>query len=195
MESLLSPDDAQFELGQMLGSRRAFGTVAGRCSAADAACLRRMRDEKLYLSRANSWEEFCPQFLGLSKTQANRIIRYLDEFGAGYFELAQLTRITPDEFRALAPVVKDRSLHAGGEVIALLPENTDKIAAALEALRGQKPQAAHPFSALEKRCQSLASEFSRTAAKEKERLHRQQLAALVRRTIAALGRIELTLDV
>jgi hypothetical protein len=53
MQTLISADDAHFELGQMVGSRRAFGTVAGRCSAADAACLRRIRDEKLYLTRSN----------------------------------------------------------------------------------------------------------------------------------------------
>ncbi|MEI9973468.1 MAG: hypothetical protein WDO73_16330 [Ignavibacteriota bacterium] len=45
----------EFELGVMLGSRRAFAAVSGRCSAADAECLRRLRDQKLYLSRAASW--------------------------------------------------------------------------------------------------------------------------------------------
>jgi hypothetical protein len=69
-------DAGEFALGVMLGSRKAFAAVAGRCSAADAECLRRVRDRKLYLSRAGTWEEFCPQFLGLSKTHANRIIRY-----------------------------------------------------------------------------------------------------------------------
>ena len=71
-----SADD--FELGMMLGSRRAFASVAGRCSAADAECLRRVREKKLYASRAATWDEFCPKFLGLSKAQANRLIRYLE---------------------------------------------------------------------------------------------------------------------
>jgi hypothetical protein len=78
-------DAGEFELGIILGSRIAFASVAGRCSAADAECMRRMRDEKLYLHRAPTWEEFCPQYLGLSKAQANRVIRYLGEFGPDYF--------------------------------------------------------------------------------------------------------------
>ena len=45
------PDEQQvLELGIMLGQRRAFGMVAGRCSAAQAECLRKIRDEKTYLN-------------------------------------------------------------------------------------------------------------------------------------------------
>jgi hypothetical protein len=105
-----------------------------------------------------------------------------------------LTRITPDEFRALAPVVQDQALHARGEVIALLPENTEKIAAALESLRERRPPAPHPFAALEARCRRLSAEFSRLAAKQIESPNRLELAALLRSTIRTLGRIELTLD-
>jgi len=35
-----------FELGIMLGTRKAFASVAGRCSAADAECLRRLREKR-----------------------------------------------------------------------------------------------------------------------------------------------------
>ena len=115
-------DSGDFELGVMLGSRRAFSSVAGRCSAADAECIRRIRDERLYLRRAANWEEFCPEYLGLSKTHANRLIRYLEEFGPDYFELAQLTRVTPEQFRAIAPAVREKNIHVNGEAIALIPE-------------------------------------------------------------------------
>jgi len=123
----------------MLGSRQAFVSVAGRCSAADAECIRRIRDKRLYLSRAASWEEFCPQYLGLGKTHANRIVRYLEEFRPDYFELAQLTRVTTAEFRAIAPAIRDQSIHLGGEAIALIPENSDRIAAAVAELRRPAP--------------------------------------------------------
>ena len=69
---LPAADAGEFTLGVMLGSRKAFAAVAGRCSAADAECLRRIRDRKLYLSRAATWEEFCPEYLGLSKTHVRR---------------------------------------------------------------------------------------------------------------------------
>jgi hypothetical protein len=127
--------EVDFELGMMLGSRRAFASVAGRCSAADAECLRRVREKKLYLSRAATWDEFCPKFLGLSKAQANRLIRYLEEFGPDYFELAQLTRVTPEQFRAIAPAIREKNIHLNGEAIALTPENSDRIAAAVAELR------------------------------------------------------------
>ena len=40
-QTMLPADDAgEFTLGMMLGNRRAFAAVAGRCSAADAECLR-----------------------------------------------------------------------------------------------------------------------------------------------------------
>src|SRR6185369_10794824 len=112
--------DADFKLGEILGTRRAFSSVAGRCSAADAACLRRLRDEKLFAARTATWDEFCPKFLGMSRANANRVIGYLDEFGPDYFELAQLTRINPTEFRAIAANIKYKAVHWEGEAIALI---------------------------------------------------------------------------
>ena len=50
------PDEQQvLELGMVLGQRRAFAMVAGRCSAAEADCLRKIRDEKTYLKFASNW--------------------------------------------------------------------------------------------------------------------------------------------
>src|SRR3989442_3804145 len=98
-ETVINPaeeEEGTFELGQILGSRRAFSAIAGRCSAADAECLRRICEQKLFKHKSDSWDEFCPRYIGMSKASANRIIRLLDDFGPDYFELAQLTRITPD---------------------------------------------------------------------------------------------------
>jgi hypothetical protein len=143
-ESIIRPlrtEDGAFELGEILGGRRAFSTVAGRCSAADAACLKRMRDKKMYRVKAESWGEFCPKYLGMSKTHANRIIHQLEEFGPEYFELTQLTRISPEQYRMIAPSVREHAFHSNGEAIALIPENAEKIATALEELRkSAKPQ-------------------------------------------------------
>ena len=53
------PDEQQvLELGIMLGQRRAFGLVAGRCSAAGAECLRKIREGKVYLKFAPNWPGF-----------------------------------------------------------------------------------------------------------------------------------------
>src|SRR5215210_2731777 len=72
-------------LGRLLGRREAFNIVAGRCSAADAALLRQMRDEKLYLSQSPDWDDFCSKHLQMRKSNANRIIQLLNEFGPQYF--------------------------------------------------------------------------------------------------------------
>ena len=81
------PDEQQvLELGIMLGQRRAFGMVAGRCSAAQAECLRKVRDEKTYLKFATNWAGFCERHLKISKRTADRAIALLKKHGALYFE-------------------------------------------------------------------------------------------------------------
>jgi hypothetical protein len=56
---------AALDLGRLLGQRRAFAAVVGRCSAAHAQLLRRIHDEKLYLPIALSWEAFCGNHLAI----------------------------------------------------------------------------------------------------------------------------------
>jgi len=69
------------ELGTWLGRREAFAQVAGRCSAADAACIRKMREERQYRELGMNWEQFCKRKLGISKRGADLIIAQLNEFG------------------------------------------------------------------------------------------------------------------
>ena len=90
------PDEQQvLELGIMLGQRRAFGMVAGRCSAAQAECLRKVRDEKTYLKFATNWAGFCERHLKISKRTADRAIALLKKHGTLYFETAALTGSAP----------------------------------------------------------------------------------------------------
>src|ERR1022692_2223167 len=74
------------DLGRLLGQRRAFGAVAGRCSAAHAHLLRRIRQEKLYRPIAPSWRAFCSAHLALSRRHADRLIALLNRFGPAHFE-------------------------------------------------------------------------------------------------------------
>jgi hypothetical protein len=130
-------DDLQ--LGKLLGAREAFGMVAGRCSAADATILRDIRDGKKYLNHAPTWDEFCEKHLHISKGHANRLIRYLNDLGPNYFTLAQLTHITPDEFRKIRAHMTDNGLEYGGEAIALIEQNTERLTSAVSALRQSDP--------------------------------------------------------
>ena len=158
-------------LGRLIGRREAFNIVAARCSAADAALLREMREKKLYLNHAKDWGEFCNQHLHLSRESADRLIRHLDEFGPTYFEVAQLTRISPATYRAIAPSIRDQALHHNGDAIALIPENAEKVAAAVSELRKtvSPPPSAPKASGLEKRCRELIVELKTAADGEEVR--------------------------
>src|ERR1035441_10693615 len=141
-----TPSDprAALDLGRLLGQRRAFGAVAGRCSAAHAQLLRRMRDEKLYLPLAPSWRDFCGVHLAISRRHADRLIGFLNRFGPIYFELSHLIGISPQQYLAIEPAVREDSLVVNGEAVSLIPENAPKLLAAVGAIlhpprRNQRP--------------------------------------------------------
>ena len=123
------------ELNRWLGRREAFSLVAGRCSAADVECMRRIRDDKLYLGHARDWEEFCEQELQMSRSKVNQLIGLREKYGPEYFHIAQITRISVADYRAIAPAVSAQGIAWNGEVIALDPENAGRIATAVSALR------------------------------------------------------------
>jgi len=135
VSNLRAEDAKLMELGFTLGQNHTFGLLAGRCSAAHAQGIRRLREEKLYKRCCEKWDEFCPKYLKMSRGEADHTIRLLDEFGPAYFELSQLTRISAATFRAIAPAVSGGVLHHNGEAIALTPENSQKVAAALADMR------------------------------------------------------------
>ncbi len=187
-------DQAAFDLGEMLGRRQAFGSIAGRCSAADAECLRRMRDQKLYRSRATSWNGFCPKFLGMTSRHANRIVRQLEEFGPSYFELAQLTRITPGEFRAIAPTVRDHHLHSHGEAIALIPENAEKVAAAVAELHRPTQsfrKGNDRLPVVDRRCEQALAEIRQLVREKPRGVDKLLLRSTIQLTIVTLRALDL----
>jgi len=128
-------DDA-LDSGAWIGRRQAFATIAGACSAADAESLRQIRRGKKYRACNMNWEEFCAQRLGLSRATADRIILQLEEFGPQFFTLAQITGISPVEYRRLAPQVGASDLLHSGESIAITPENAPRLIEAMKEMRG-----------------------------------------------------------
>src|SRR5689334_8730568 len=158
-------DAALLDLGAILGQNLAFSLVAGRCSAAAAERLRHLREEKLYKRCTEKWEDFCPQYLKISRVEADRTIRLWEEFGPVYFELSQLTRVSPQTFRAIAPAIQDGALRYNGETIALNAENSRKVAAAVAGLRSSLPKKSpdmdleRRIAKLEKTCAAVIAEF------------------------------------
>lgn len=202
------PADAAdtLELGLVLGKSQAFGLIAGRCSAAQAESLSRLRKEQKYRRITPHWRDFCSHYLKMSQTQADQIINLWEEFGAGYFEVSQLTRVSAETYRALAPSIQDGALHANGEAIELSEENAQKVSAAVAELRRALPAAKKPgpkvqplreiameerLADLDKRCTAIAAEFAEFATMERSGEEWLIFTAILSEIACALRSIEL----
>jgi hypothetical protein len=150
------------ELGILMGKREAFTTIAGRCSAAQAESLRRMRESQAYREVAANWNEFCTRNLRTSRRSVDRMIRWLVEFGPAFFEVAQLTGITAEEYRAIAPAVRKDGIHLGTEVIALLPENAERVAETVLRLKTEAA-ATRPAKGAYQRIEDIEAQGERLA--------------------------------
>lgn len=132
----------KLNLGLWLGRHEALDMVARGCSGVDAACLKKIREEKLYLEVAPNWDQFCSRELHSSRRKIDTAIRHLDEFGAAYFDLSRLTRVTVEEYRQLAPVVGAEGVQVNGEVVAIAPENKRQLDAAIAEVRRKRSKPA-----------------------------------------------------
>ena len=196
----------QLELGRWLGRREAFSLMAGRCSAAEIESLRRIRDERLYLSVSNTWDTFCSTQLGASRRNVERNIRLLEEFGPAYFQVAQMAHIGPREYRAIAAHVDAEGVRVDGAVVALLPENSVQIGEAVGKLLkraggnsvvpgpgAERSEATAPkslpFSQVLKRCDVAARilEESDDSPDYDERLELASILLRMRQAAAARG--------
>jgi hypothetical protein len=194
------PKRDALEFGKMMGRRQTFSLVAGKCTAADAECLKKTRDQKLYLGHAKSWEECCTKHIGMSRANAERMIARLEEFGPAYFEVAQLTRVSPETFRQLAPSIHDGTLHHQGEAIALIPENAARVALVVGEHRKAAPSPRTVdtpvdarLDALEARCNRLLAEFEELSGAWRDNGDRLMLGSVLARTRSALARLGLEL--
>lgn len=206
-------DDGNLEqaldLGAWIGRKQAFGGVAGRCSAADAHCLATLREGKGYKSFGLTWDEFCSARLGISRAQADRTIRMLEEFGEMYFYLTGLVSITPADYRLIAGSVSADGVEHAGERIPIVPQNAARLAGAVEKLKQQArlavpapkpaaPPAAQPAAAklIEDpvwpaidRLQDVVAEIERRLADGPGRLNLSVLMTVLGGTSERLGRL------
>jgi hypothetical protein len=193
-------DDAQvLELGVALGQRRAFGMVAGRCSAARAECMRKIRDQKTFLKFASSWEEFCVKYLKIPRRTADYDIGLLKKHGPLYFETRALTGISPAEFERIKGAIQPDGIHIGNEVIALIPENTERAIEAVAQLQAEASAApgapapegaAQQIAELEKRARKLYESFHQ-AAKAANLVERESLLRVIQKVQELINRLDL----
>jgi hypothetical protein len=189
-------NDAQgILLGQWMGRREAFGLIAGRCSAADIEVLRRMKEEKLYATLDCTWDEFCTRHLHVARRTVDMEIAYLREFGQAFFTIRQLTHVSVKDYRAIAPDITEQGVNVNGTVVALLPENSEPLAAAVGALLNRsasevgsvKPAS---FDALLRRCQAATRALCsyRTWLNERQKAALTAEAIKIRAAADALGK-------
>ncbi len=129
------------ELGSWLGRRQAFNGIGGRCSAADAVCLARMKKDQMHKRVGLTWEEFCTKRIGVSRSLADKTIRLLEEFGETYFQLNGTTPIAPDDYRQIAAAVSPKGIQVGDEVIPIAPQNSAALASAIDSLKQRSVRA------------------------------------------------------
>ena len=190
-----TPMDA-IEFGRMIGQRQTLSLFAGRCTAADADCLKKTRDRKLYRGFAKNWDECCTRHFGMSRANAERLIGLLEEFGAAYFAVAQLTRISPETFRALAPIIHGQALYHDGDPKGLPLENAERVVEAVATYRKSAPPPrtmGTRLDALEQHCNRLIQEFEKLSGAWRETGDRMNLGAVLARTRTELARLSLEL--
>jgi hypothetical protein len=124
-------------LGTWLGRHQAFGLIATRCTAADAECLKTIRDGGEYKQLDLTWEQFCDKQAGVSRVYAERQIHCLEEFGANYFRMAEVMPISRETYRLIAASVTDDGLESNSERIPPVRENRDRVAAVVAAVRAK----------------------------------------------------------
>ena len=132
-------------LGTWLGRRQAFGLIANRCSAADAECLKAMRESGDYKKLGLTWDQFCKQHAGVGRAYAGPLIKHMEEFGVTYFRLAELVQISGETYRLIAGAISEEGVQLDGEKIPLTPENRERVSAAVQTLRDKsrsKPSSA-----------------------------------------------------
>jgi len=129
------------DAGAWVGRQQAFAVIANKCSAAQALCLKQVRETRLYEKLDLTWDEFCKEYAGIGRAYADRLIQQHEEFGEAYFRLSEIARISPETYRKIAGQVSDEGLEIDGRKLALTPENAPKIRAAIQTLRAQLKQA------------------------------------------------------
>jgi hypothetical protein len=208
-EGQASANNALLRLGTVMGQSIAFGTIAGRCSAAQAAAIRQTRNEKLHLGLDLTWKEFCPLHLKMSGTQADIFIRLLEEFGPAYFEHTQSARISAETYRLVAPYISDQALHLDGEVLELNSANVQKVAQSVRESRKalmppEEPVVAAPvpsdrLAALSRHATEIVADFREAAKARREAktliLFESELRATLIRLCAELKRVGLEIGV
>ena len=126
--------ESTLEVGKWIGRSQALGVVAAKCTAADAQCMKRLRDEKAHRKLGLTWTEFCRRELGATRPTVDRTIRLLEDYGPAYFRLNEFVRLGEPEYRRIAAAVSENAIRVNREEIPLSQENSGRISAAVKEM-------------------------------------------------------------
>ena len=189
------------DAGAWVGRQQAFAVIANKCSAAQALCLKQVRESEIFEKLGLSWEEFCKEYAGISRVQAERLIQQHEEFGDAYFRLSEIARISPETYRQIAGQMSDEGLEFDGGKLALIPENGPKIRAAIQTLRAQLKQARDASQGavpgilqLHMRLDAVIAEVSKMARRPLGPDHRAALQGMATYAIHKLKEVSQSLE-
>jgi len=133
----MQPPNEYIELAAWIGKAQVFGLIAKGCTAAQAACLKHLRESDYHKSLGLTWAEFCPQYFGISRDTADQQIRYLVELGAAWFRLNEVVRVSPKTFRRIRSAIQGESIVIDGESVPITPENSARSREAVHKMRAE----------------------------------------------------------
>jgi len=140
----MEPTTNQTDHAACIGKVQVLGLIAKGCTAAQAACLKQLRESGYHKTLDLTWAQFCPQYFGISRDAADQQIRYLDELGAAWFRLNEVVRISPKTFRRIRSLIQGESLEIDGEMVPITPENSARIRDAVLKMRSELSHPAPP---------------------------------------------------
>ena len=189
------------EAGIAIGRQQAFALIAARCSSAQALTLKNIKESRVYEALGFTWDQYCPEYFGISRVTADRIIHQLNEFGQAYFRLGELAHVSEGEFRQIAAKVTDEAVEFDGESIPLTPENAPRIRHAVRALllqlrneQSQSPQCSDAVSLLLSRLEALLSDIRHLNRPLLSDLERQSLRGVAHYAVEKRSEIARALD-
>jgi hypothetical protein len=175
------PATQKINLERWLGRREAFGMIAGRCSAADAACLREIRNQEVYRGVSPNWDEFCRVHLRSSRKKIDTVIRQVEEHGPQFFHVTQMMRLTEAEYVSLKDHMLQDGLKLDGEIIAWSPENAGRITQEVKKLRAvAAPKKEGSFETLIQRFDTLNGQLDKAPVMLDDRQRRSLGDVLLR---------------
>jgi len=189
----MEPTRDLVDVGAWIGRQQAFAVIANKCSAAQALSLKQVKETRLFEQLGLNWDEFCRDHAGISRTNADTLIRQLDEFGEAYFRLSEIARISPETFRHIADQVDDQGIEIDGEKLALIPDNAPRIRTAIRTLRAQV-QSNPGVTQFQIRLDALLEEVSRLIAPLMSEQDRSALRGLAAYAVSKWSRIARTLE-